>query len=143
MFKKTFMLILLLLVMSLVVTLVFDMIFVLLRIEPNIAVLPIVWAVTALYVGRIYANTYKTDFSKNLKIKIILYYFVVLLAIILGVLAYTCEIPDLAQLTVFIPASIVPVLLMVIGAFCMYPALGLGYQIELKLLEKEGKKREP
>jgi len=137
MFKKTFMLILLLLVMSLVVTLVFDMIFVLLRIEPNIAVLPIVWAVTALYVGRIYANTYKTDFSKNLKIKIIL------LAIILGVLAYTCEIPDLAQLTVFIPASIVPVLLMVIGAFCMYPALGLGYQIELKLLEKEGKKREP
>lgn len=138
MLKKTFILILLLLVISLGVAYIFDMLFALFRMEANIYDLPLVWAVAALYVGRIYANIYKIDFLKNLKIKVILYNFFIVLVLFLILVAFVCDNLSLNfhQLKLFIPPMIVPILLMIISAFCMYPALGLGYRLELKWVEK-------
>ena len=139
MFKKTFILVLLLLIISLGVAYIFDMLFALFLMEPNINDIPLVWAIAALYVGRIYANIFKTDFPKNLKIKVILYYFFIVLISSLTLIAFVCDnlSLNLHQLKLFIPPMIVPFLLIILAAFCLYPALGLGCRLELKGLKKD------
>jgi len=137
MLKQPFILTLLLLPFSVVAFILLDMIVVFLRMQPSIWVIPIVCIIAALYVGRIYASIYKEELSKNHRIRIILYYFVTVLAIFSVYLAIVCEVRSVSQLELFISGAIVPIVL--IAAFCMYPSLDLGSRMELKLLEKKTK----
>lgn len=135
MLKKPFILTLLLLPLSIVAFIVVDMVFVIFRMEPNIWYTPIVTAIAALYLGRIYSSVNKIELLKSEKIEIILYYFVIVLALLIGFLAFMCDVRSLSQLQMFVSGVMIPVV--AIAAILMYPAFGMGSKMELKLLDKK------
>lgn len=143
--QKPFVLTLLLLIISYVVGAGFMIIQTLLRIKhSSIVEIPFAFAIASLFLGIIYTSIYKMEIPKNNKIKIILNYFFTTLGLFLGLLVFICCYlhMDLYHIKEFFIGMQLPFFLIIIGSFCMYPALGLGCKVILKSIEKNEKQKQ-
>lgn len=125
MLKKPFILTLLLLIISYLIGKILDIVYIFSGVHFGAWFLPIHWVIATLCLGIIYTSIYKIELTKNQKTKVILYYFFTtlpLLIIIHKLLIYK---------------MLLVILVMIIGIFCMYPALTFGCKIGLKRFEKK------
>lgn len=127
MLKKPFVLTLMLILIIYIVTSVFNLIPYPFRLKYSIFIVALAWAISAFCLGIIYTSIYKIEMPKNHKIKVVLYCFFMLTFI------YLTSLMLIKMLTI---RMMWPFPLMIIGSLCMYPALGLGCKVVLKIIKK-------
>lgn len=132
MLNKPSILTLLLIAISFGLAIVVGIIFAILGMKSNSGANAAVVLGAALYVGQIYAKKFQIELPKAHKIKITLYYFLIQMALSIGIVALL-QNSKLAG-----PLVAVSIFLNVFISLFIYPALGRGCRMKLKQLETKG-----
>lgn len=109
----------------------FDGMLHLLKVDSNIAIIPITWTISAIIFGIIYTKINKELFSQKQKIKIALYSVSILLFLFLAIMTFLLDFINATpfHLVVGLLSMILPTLLIIVSGACIYPALDLGCSI--------------
>lgn len=131
MIKKPIVLSLLFMLFLYIVTECFSVLCTFLKIQIDIVFYTLIWAISAFILGLIYTKIKKEPLSKNQKIKIVSYTLSVLLLLYLFGMTILLDLFEASpfRLIVRLLFLILPTFMIVLSAFCAYPALGLGSRI--------------